>query len=235
MKLASHALALFVGLALVAPAFAQADPAKEEPPKKEETAKEDTAKPDEAAKPEAAKDEAAKAEDPKAEAAAAAPAASPAPEASPAPAAAAAAAHAKEPTPAPTAVPVHVAEPPKELSACAKSFVPLADTYATAYDDMKKWIGEIDTKTAATSENAQKMQTQIQENEAAITKAKFDRDNAKAKELQKENKTLWDSFNAAKKEASAQCSQYSKDAAARVKQYADATAKALETMKAQAK
>jgi hypothetical protein len=207
MKHGLHAFALILGLGLAATTIvAQTEPPKEEPAK-QEPSKDEKAKPGEEAAPAA---EPAK-EEPK-PAAEAAPAAKPAAEAAPAPAA-----------------------PAKELSSCAKSFVPLADSYKSAYDDMQKWIGQIDAQTAAASDKAQKLQTQIQQNETAITQAKLDKNDSKAKSLQKENKKLWDDFNAAKKELSAMCSGFAKEASARVKQYADASNKALDAMKAQAK
>jgi len=187
MKLESHALALILGLGLVAPALAQEEPKKEEPAKEE------------AAAPEAA--------------------------AEPTPAAAAEATPAKE----------EAAAPVKELSGCAKSFSPLADSYKSAYDDLQKWIGQIDTETAAAGDKVQKLQAQIQENETATTQAKLNNDNAKAKDLQKQNKQLWNDFNAAKKGQSDACAKFVKEAPQRVKQYADATSKALDALKAQTK
>lgn len=133
--------------------------------------------------------------------------------------------------PAPAPAPA----PAKELSSCAKSYVQLADSYKAAYDDMQKWIGEIDKQTAAASDKAQKLQTQIQQNETAITQAKLDKDDSKAKSLQKENKKLWDEFNASKKELQTLCSGFAKQASERVKQYADASSKELEGVKSQAK
>lgn len=209
MKHGIHALAFVLGLGLVVPAFAQDDPAKQEP------AKEEAAKPAAEKAPEAApaKEEAAK------PAAEAAPAAAPAKEEAAPAAAAPAAAPAKE-------------EPPKELSSCAKTFVPLADSYKSSYDDMQKWIAQIDKDTAAASANLQKIQDQIKDNETATTQAKLSGDNAKAKDLQKANKKLWDDFNTAKKGVSDKCSQYVKEASQRVKQYSDAANKALEGLKA---
>ena len=144
-----------------------------------------------------------------------------APAATPAPAAAAAVAPAPAPAPA------------KDLTPSAKTFVPLADGYKSAYDDMSKWIAQIDSETAAASEKSQKLQTQVQENETAITQAKLKGDNAKVKELQKQNKTLWDQITAAKKEQADTSGRYTKDAAQRVKQYTDATNKALDAVKSQ--
>ena len=113
--------------------------------------------------------------------------------------------------------------------------MPLADSYKAAYDDMQKWIGQIDAQTAAVSDKAQKLQTQIQQNETAITQAKLDKNDSKAKGLQKENKKLWDDFNAAKKDQSAACSKFVKEAPQRVKQYSDATSKSLDALKSQSK
>jgi outer membrane biosynthesis protein TonB len=218
MKLGFHALALILGLGLVAPSFAQEEPKKEEP------AKEEAAKPTEEAAPaaEPAKEEAAK---PTEEAA---PAAEPAKKEE-----AAKPAEKAAPVAVPAAAPA--AAPAKELSSCAKSFVPLADSYKAAYDDMQKWIGEIDAQTAAASDKAQKLQAQIQQNETAITQAKLDKNDSKAKSLQKENKKLWDDFNASKKELQTLCSSFSKQVSERVKQYADASGKALEGLKSQTK
>lgn len=177
----------------------------QEEPKKEEPAKEEAAKPAEEAAPEAAAEAAPAKEE------AAKPAAKAAPEAAPA------------------------AAPAKELSSCAKSFVPLSDSYKKAYDDMQKWIAQIDTQTAAAGEKVQKLQAQITENETAATKAKLDGDGKKGKELAKENKQLWTDFNAAKKSEAATCSGFAKEAADRVKQNTDVANKALEALKAQTK
>lgn len=174
--------------------------------------------------------EEAKQEEPAKEAAAAAPAeeAKPAAEEAKPAAEAAPAAEAK---PAAEAA----AAPAKELSGCAKSFVPLSDTYKSAYDDMQKWIAEIDTQTAAAGEKVVTLQAQIQANETAITQAKLNKDDSKAKSLQKENKKLWDDFNAAKKSQSDVCAKFVKDAPQRVKGYSDATSKALDALKSQSK
>jgi uncharacterized phage infection (PIP) family protein YhgE len=159
------------------------------------------------------------------------PEAAPTPADAPAPAAAAAA----DAAPAPAAAPAADAAPAKELSGCAKSFSPLADTYKSAYDDLQKWIGQIDAETAAAGDQVQKLQTQIKDNETAITQAKFNKDNAKVKELQKQNKQLWDEFNKAQKAQSDACAKFVKEAPQRVKQYADATNKALGALKSPSK
>ena len=174
MKLGYDALALILGFALVAPAFAQEDAKKEEPAKEE---------------------------------------AKPAAEAAPAAAAA----------------------PAKELSACAKAFEPLADSYKSAYDDLQKWIGEINTQTSAANDQVVKLQSEITANETAVTQAKLAKDDSKTKSLQKENKKLWDDFNAAKKTQSDACAKFAKDAPQKVKQYSDATSKALDALKSQSK
>ena len=135
-------------------------------------------------------------------------------------------------TPAVEAAP---AAPPTELSGCAKSFSPLAESYKSAYDDLRKWMGQIDTETAAAGDKVQKLQAQINENESAITQAKLNKDNAKTKDLQKQNKQLWDDFNGATKDQSDACAKFVKEAPQRVKQYTDATNKALDALKAQTK
>jgi uncharacterized protein involved in exopolysaccharide biosynthesis len=137
--------------------------------------------------------------------------------------------------PAEAAAAPAAAEPAKELSACAKSFVPLSDSYKAAYDDMQKWIGQIDTQTAAASDKVTKLQAQIQENETAVTQAKLANDSSKVKDLNKQGKQLWDDFNKAKKDLADACKNFTKDAADRVKQYSDATNKALDAMKSQSK
>jgi chromosome segregation ATPase len=215
MKNGFLALALILGLGVATPVLSQTDPAPEEPAK-QEPAKDEKAKPAE----EAPAAEPAKAEEAK-----------PAEEAPPAPEAAKEA----EAKPAAASAPAAAPAPAKELSSCAKSYVPLADSYKSAYDDMQKWIGQIDAKTSAASDKAQTLQTQIQQNETAITQAKLDKNDSKAKSLQKENKKLWDDFNAAKKELSTICAGFAKEASGRVKQYADASGRALEGLKSQGK
>jgi hypothetical protein len=145
---------------------------------------------------------------------------------------------AKEEAAPPAAAPVAPAAeaaPAKELSACAKTFVPLSETYKAAYDDMQKWITQIDTQTAAAADKVAKLQTQFEQNQTAITQAKLKNDNAKAKDLDKAGKKIWDDFNAAKKSQSDACAKFAKEAPQRVKQYADATNKALDALKAQTK
>ena len=144
---------------------------------------------------------------------------------------------AAEATPAAEAKPAAEAAPApaKELSGCAKAFVPLSDTYKSAYDDMQKWISQIDAQTSAASAEVEKAQAQIKENETAVTQAKLNNDDSKVKSLQKEGKKLWDDFNAAKKSQSDTCAKFAKDAPQKVKQYADATSKALDALKAQTK
>ena len=190
MKLGLHALALILGLGLVAPAIAQEDTKKEEPAKEAATA------PAAAAEATPAKEETAKPA-----AAAAAPAAAPA----------------------------------KELSSCAKTFVPLSDSYKAAYDDMQKWISQIDTQTAAAADKVAKLQTQFEQNQAGITQAKLANDSAKAKDLDKASKKIWDDLTTAKKDLSGICGKFAKDAQDKVKQYTDASNKALDTLKAQTK
>lgn len=244
MKFRIQLLALILGFGLAVPAIAQeeqakpepvkeepakAEPAKEAPPAEEAPAKE------EPAKEEPAKEEAAKAAEAAAPAAAAA--AAPAAAAAAAPAAAAAAAPAAAAAAAPAAAAAAAAAPPakKELSSCAKSFSPLADSYKAAYDGMQKWIGQIDTETSAASDKVAKLQKQISDNEAEITKAKLAGDSSKAKSIDKTNKQLWTDLNASKKSLSTMCSGYGKQAAERVKQYEAASDKALADLKAQSK
>lgn len=135
------------------------------------------------------------------------------------------------------AAPAAEAKPvaPKEVSACAKSFEPLADSYKKAYDDMQTWIAQIDSQTAATSDTVSKLQAQIKENETAAATAKAGGDNAKAKDLTKQNKALTTQLNDAKKSLSNARSGFVKEAPGRVKQYETAIEKALDDLKAQTK
>jgi len=127
------------------------------------------------------------------------------------------------------------AAPAKELSACAKSFVPLSETYEAAYDDMQKWIADIDTQTAAAAEKVTKLQAQIQQNTTELTQAKLDNNTSKTKDLEKQNKKLYDDFNSAKKDLASACSKFAKQASDKIKGYADASNKALDALKSQTK
>ena len=214
MKVEFAALTLVLGLGLVAPAFADDAAVKEDPAKpeavKEEAAKpaEEGAKPVEAAAPAAAKEEAKHG---------------------------AAAVPSKETAPAKDAAPAKAAAPAKEMSACAKTYSPLVDSYAKAHADMDAWVKKVDADTSAASEKTAKMQAQIQENEAAITKAKIDKDDAKAKSLAKANKQIWADFNTAKKAQDKACAGFAKEAADHVKQNDDAINQALAAVKAAGK
>ncbi len=226
MRFGTYVLALSMTLcpALV---LAQDEPAKDQPPK-EPAAEEKAPAKDDAAKQDTEKKDAEKAAEGKAPEAEAAPAKEAAP--------AAAAAPAAEPAPAKEHAakaeePKAAAPAKKELSACAKTYVPLADTYKAAYEDMEKWIDQINTQTTAASDKVAKLQAQIQENETATTQAKLAGDNAKVKDLTKQNKALWNDMNAAKKGLADTCAQFGKEAAARVKKYDAATEQALSALK----
>jgi len=216
MRFRIHVLAITLGLCLAVPAAAQQDPAKEEP-----------------AKQEPAKEEPAKAEPAKAE-----PEAAPAAEAEkPAEAAAPAATEAAKPAAAPAAEVAKPAAPPaaKELTACAKSFQPLADSYKQIYDDMQKWIAQIDAQTSASNDNVMRLQAQIKDNDAASAKAKAAGDNAKVKEIDKQNKQLKSQLTAANKTLSSTCSSFGKEASDRTKQNEATIEKALADVKAATK
>jgi hypothetical protein len=201
---------------------AQAEPAKEEP------AKEEAAKAVAEAAPAAAAAAA-----PAAAAAAVAPAGAAAAVAAPAPAAAAAPAAAGVPTGAvakPAAPPA-----PKELSSSARALQPLAESYKQAYDDVQKWITQVDSQTSATDENVKKLQAQIQANDDAIKTAKAAGDSSKAKALTKENKQLTSQLNSAKKSSADTDSTLAKEASDRAKKYEAGTNKAISDIKEQAK
>ena len=201
---------------------------------------------EEPAKEPAKNEEVAKPATPPAEAPATAPAAAPvaAPTAVPAaapvvaPAAAPAAAPtATAPASVPAAVPAAAPKPvaPPPLSPCAQSLQPLAESYKKSYDDMQKWIAQVNTETSAASEKVQKLQAQIKANEEAIAKAKAGDDSSKAKEITKQNKGLSKDLEAAKKAETAASDPVAKMAADRVKQYEADADKALADLKARSK
>ena len=125
--------------------------------------------------------------------------------------------------------------PAKELTPCAKSLVPLADSYKKAYEEMTKWIGDVDAKTLEVSGRIAKTQEQIQQNEAAITKAKLDGDDAKGRDLGRDNKQLWNDLTAARKEKSALCSGFAREAAQKVKEFSTDAAEKLQQAKSSMK
>ena len=138
-------------------------------------------------------------------------------------------------TPAPKTEIAAKAEAPKELTPCAKIFVPLADTYKKAYEEMQKWIAGVDEKTAAASARVDKIQEHIQQNEGAITKAKLAGDDNKENALSKDNKQLWSELTSAKKDRSATCSGYAREAIQKAKHFQVDILEKLEACKAQAK
>lgn len=164
----------------------------------------------------------AKAEAPaKAEPAAEAPAAKPAAKA--------------EPKPEAVKKPV---EPVKELNAFAKTFVPLADAYKRAYEEMQLWLRDIDSQTGGVATNISRIQDDIQKNEAAITKMKIAGGSERSEEgraLAKENKQLWADLSAARKERSALIKGFMREAIQRVKGNQADILEKLEDVKSQAK
>jgi hypothetical protein len=182
--------------------------------------------------------EAEKKEEPAKDAAAApakAPETAPAAEEKPA---APAAAPAAETTPAteakPTAVPAAEA-PKKALSPSALALQPLADSYKKAYEDMQAWITAVDAKTSPANDSVMKLQAEVVANGDATTKAKLAGDNAKVKELTKQNKQLMSALEAAKKTAATAAGPVAKEASDRVKQYGAASDQALTELKAKTK
>ncbi len=126
-------------------------------------------------------------------------------------------------------------EPVKELTPCAKALTPLADSYKKAYEDMQKWIANVDAQTTAVNDKIEKIQDQIQQNEAAITKAKLAGDNQAARDLAKDNKQLWADLNASKKEKVLLCSGFARETAQKVKEYSTDIAEKLQQTKSQMK
>ena len=184
----------------------------------------------------------AKAEAP-AKAEAESPPAKPAPKAAPKPEAKAEAPAKTEPAAeAPAAKPAPKPEtaqkPAKELNASAKIFVPLADNYKKAYDELQLWILSIDAQTAAVSAQISRIQDDIQKNEAAITKLKIQgggESSEEGRQLAKDNKQLWADLSAARKERSALSKGFAKEAIQRAKSYQMEIIEKLEDIKAQAK
>jgi hypothetical protein len=123
------------------------------------------------------------------------------------------------------------AEAPKPLSAAAKSFSPLANTYKGAYDDMQKWMETVSAQTAASDEKITKLQKQISDNEAAITQAKLAGDDKKVKSLTSENKKLSSEASSAMKGLNSAKADFVKQAEQRVKQYQSASDAALTQVK----
>lgn len=128
------------------------------------------------------------------------------------------------------------AETPKELTPCAKTFVPLADSYKKAYEELEKWIGDVDTQTTAATAKIDKIQEQIEKNEAAITKLKLQatrEGSANGRELVKNNKTLWSDLSATRKESAALCAGFAREAVQKARRYQSDVAAKLEGVKAQ--
>lgn len=176
--------------------------------------------------------------EPKTEAPAPKPAPKAAPEAKAEPEAEAPAAKpAAKAAPKPEAVKKPV-ETVKELNSFAKTFVPLADAYKKAYEEMQRWILDIDARTAGVAANISRIQDDIQKNEAAITKMKIAGGSERSEEgrgLAKENKRLWDDLSAARKERAALSKDIIHEAIQRAKgNQVDIIGK-LEDIKAQAK
>lgn len=127
-----------------------------------------------------------------------------------------------EPVKAPEAVKaseiVKAPEPVKarELTPCAKAFVPLAEGYKKAYDDAMRWIQQVDEQTAAADAKVNGLQETVEKNEALITKLKIEdtkESKLRARDLARENKQLWADLSAARKERTAKCAAFSKAAA----------------------
>lgn len=140
-----------------------------------------------------------------------------------------------EPKPEPAKKPV---EPAKELNPSAKIFVPLADTYKKAYEDMLMWIRSIDAETAEISTRIARIQEDIQKNEAAITKLKIDSGGESSDEgraLAKDTKQLWADLSAARKERTALSKGFMREANSRAKSYQAEVIEKLEDIKAQPK
>lgn len=127
---------------------------------------------------------------------------------------------------------------PKELTACAQCFTPVAAVYKKAHDDFQQWIAGVDAKTAEASAKIEALQAKIEANEAAITKAKLKggKDNeAKGRDLAKDNKQLWADLEATRKERSAMCQSYAREAILKAKQFQGEVLEKLESAKSQAK
>jgi len=121
-------------------------------------------------------------------------------------------------------------EPAKELSSCAQPLVPLAEAYREAYESMQRWIREASDQTAAADERVKRLQAQIQDNEAVITKLKFEdtkENRARIKDLAKDNKQLWKDLDAARREKAALCRALSKTAGQKVRELSDAVRERL--------
>lgn len=214
------ALLLSAAVAAARPALAQ-DDAADKPAEKAEQTVEASAKmePAKAAPAKAAEKPAEKAEATKANESDAAPT-KPAPKPAPK----------KEPSPAKEAAPAK-----KELSAGAKALTPLAESYKKAYDELQKWIEQIDQQTADVNARIAKAQDEIEKNEGAITKAKLSGDDKTGRELAKANKQLWTDLAAAKKERSTLFKGFGVEAGQKVKGYSADAAEKLQQAKSELK
>lgn len=129
-------------------------------------------------------------------------------------------------------------EAPKELTPCAKTLVPLADSYKKAYEELEKWIGDVDAQTAAATTKIEKIQEQIEKNESAITKLRLQgtrASSAKGRDLATNNKLLWSELSATRKESSALCAGFAREAVQKARHYQSDVAAKLEGVKAQLK
>ena len=130
------------------------------------------------------------------------------------------------------------AAPAKELNPIAKAFVPLAEKYKKAHDEMRSWILHIDAETAAVSANISRIQGMIEKNEASITKLKLEGSResaAQIPELAKDNKQLWSELAAARKERTALAHGYTREAITRAKGYQVDVIETLDAIKSQPK
>lgn len=142
---------------------------------------------------------------------------------------------APKPAPKPEA-PAAKAEPAKELNPGAKIFVPLADNYKKASDELQAWILHIDAEISGVSGRISRIQADIEKNEAAITKLKLDGDRSgEGKNLAKTNKELWADLSAARKERADLSKGFAREAIQRAKSYQLEIIEKLEAIKAQAK
>lgn len=142
---------------------------------------------------------------------------------------------APQPKKAEVPVPNPVPNKEKGLAPGVKPLVEIADAYQAAADGIRRWANEESDAFAAADESVKKLQDHIQDNEAAMTKLKFENtkeSRARMKDLAKDNKQLWRDLNAAKAERASLSRSLSKTAVQKVREYGDQVKRTLAEVQA---
>lgn len=111
--------------------------------------------------------------------------------------------------------------PAKEYAGCVARFKTLADGYREAGAAIERWMEEASTQAGELESRERKLQQQIQDNEAATTKAKLEASKAakaRLKELSAENKGLWRELEGVRSERTKLCRELARTAAQKLKE-----------------